>query len=146
MIRFHIGLSTMQSACCAGGSRPSPTVMEFGAIEFVGAIINRPCGASSLFTLDFRQKIQSSRPVILSERSESKDLGSIGGAKILRLPLVAQDDIFLRLCVFTLDFQQCKVHTVRAINDRPYMIGRTALESLGARKKPTCENRSRSGF
>ena len=39
-------------------------------------------------------KIQSFKSVILSERSESQDLGSIGGAKILRLPLVAQDDMF----------------------------------------------------
>jgi hypothetical protein len=54
--------------------------MEFGAIEFVGAIINRPCGASS---------------------------------------------------VFTLDFGEYEMPAVRAINDRPYSMGRTALEAVG---------------
>ena len=71
-----------------------PYKVEHTALESVGAIINRPCSRSCVLTLGFGEKIQSSKSVILSERSESKDLGSIDGAKILRLPLVAQDDIF----------------------------------------------------
>ena len=71
-----------------------PYNVEHTALESVGAIINRPCGRSCVLTLGFGEKIQSCKSVILSERSESKDLGSIGSAKILRLPLVAQDDIF----------------------------------------------------
>jgi hypothetical protein len=44
--------------------------------------------------------------VILSERSESKDLRINDTAKILRLPLVAQDDKDLTFCVSTLDFRR----------------------------------------
>ena len=77
-----------------GGSKPLPYKYERTSLESVGAIINRPCSRSCVLTLGFGEKIQSCKSVILSERSESKDLGSIGNAKILRLPLVAQDDMF----------------------------------------------------
>ena len=47
--------------------------------------------------------------VILSERSESKDPGSIDGAKILRLPLVAQDDRLGRLFHFAENVEKRKI-------------------------------------
>ena len=47
--------------------------------------------------------------VILSERSESKDPGSIDGAKILRLPLVAQDDRFGRSFHFAENIEKRKI-------------------------------------
>ena len=77
-----------------GRVKTLPYIVGRNALESVGAIINRPCSRSCVLTLGFGGKIQFSRSVILSERSESKDLGSNGSAKILRLPLVAQDDMF----------------------------------------------------
>ena len=77
-----------------GRVKTLPYMVGRTGLESVGAIINRPCGTILLFTLGFGEKIQSCKSVILSERSESKDLRTTDTAKILRLPLVAQDDMF----------------------------------------------------
>ena len=65
-----------------------------GALEAVGGgALDAPRRLCCFSHWTSGEKIQSSKSVILSERSESKDLRTIDTAKILRLPLVAQDDM-----------------------------------------------------
>ena len=60
--------------------------------------------------------------VILSERSESKDLRTIDTAKILRLPPVAQDDWYLQLYEFALIYAIMQSVTAGRVKTLPYMM------------------------
>ena len=68
-----------------GGSKPPPYVIDCTALEFVGEGLDPPGSRILRFFNIFGKMIPSYKSVILSERSESKDLGSINNAKILRL-------------------------------------------------------------
>ena len=85
-----------------GGSKPPPYIMGCTSLEFVGEGLDPPGSRILRFFNIFGKMIPSYQSVILSERSESKDLGSINNAKILRLrftPLrMTINGVF---CVFT---------------------------------------------
>ena len=90
-----------------GGSKPPPYVIDCTALEFVGEGLDPPGSRILRFFNIFGKMIPSYQSVILSERSESKDLGSINNAKILRLrftPLrMTRNGVF---CVFTWVFSE----------------------------------------
>ena len=76
---------------------------------------------------------QSSKSVILSDQRESKDLRIIDTARILRFAALTQDDKERNILRFHMGFSaNTAMPTVRAINDRPYSMGCTVLETVGA--------------
>ena len=102
-----------------GRSKPPPYIMGRTSLEYVGEGLEPPGSRILRFFNIFGKMIPSYKSVILSERSESKDLGSINNAKILRLrftPLrMTRNGTF---CVSTLGFSEFD-HAFCAGGSRP---------------------------
>ncbi len=88
---------------------------------YVGEGLDPPAQNASSNSLKPNVETQNgSFLVILSERSESKDPGSIDGAKILRLPLVAQDDRLGREFHFAENVEKTQDPTAGRVKTLPY--------------------------